>query len=49
VVSPAYGEAMDNKGNRHGDSGICGRDPKMAKMRYNEDGNPANIGNLKDK
>jgi len=49
LTSPPYGEAMDNKGKRHGNSGICGRDPKMVKMRYDEEGNPANIGNLPDR
>jgi len=33
ITSPPYEGVMDSK--RHTDSGICGRDPKMTKMRYN--------------
>lgn len=32
ITSPPYSGVMDSK--RHTDSGICGRDPKMTKMRY---------------
>lgn len=32
ISSPPYSGVMDTK--RHTDSGICGRDPKMVKMRY---------------
>ena len=32
ITSPPYEGVMDSK--RHTDSGICGRDPKMTKMRY---------------
>jgi len=32
ITSPPYSGVMDSK--RHTDSGICGRDPKMVKMRY---------------
>lgn len=48
ITSPPYAESMDNKGKRHGDSGICGRDPNMVKMRYDSEGKSSNIGNLKD-
>lgn len=45
IMSPPYEGMMDAK--RHTDSGICGRDPKMVKMRYETAGQKENIGSFK--